>query len=78
MYIFIAACYSSLEDKTCMKNGTEFDQIFYRKQCTTIAQICSENAYTGINASYCLDTKTNEYVPIRKVIKRVLASEEYY
>ncbi|XP_031640366.1 sodium- and chloride-dependent GABA transporter 1-like isoform X2 [Contarinia nasturtii] len=73
-------CYSSLEDHKCNKNGTEFDQIFYRKKCTDIAKICGEaqETLTGINASYCFNTKNLEYVPIRKVIKRVLASEEYY
>ncbi|XP_055315455.1 sodium- and chloride-dependent glycine transporter 1-like [Sitodiplosis mosellana] len=71
-------CYSSLEDNNCSKNGTEHDMIYYNKTCTSIASICGNNSYQGINASYCLNTATNQPVPILNVINRTLASEEYY
>lgn len=75
---FIAGCYSSLEDKNCVKNGTEHDMIFWRQKCSDISSICNEFQLTGINASYCFNGTSQQAVPIRKVIKRVLASEEYY
>lgn len=76
--INIAGCYSSLEDQNCWRNGTAHDTIFYRRNCIDISSICAENKLDGINATYCLNSTTNQLVPIRKVIKRVLASEEYY
>lgn len=73
-------CYSSLEDQKCTANntGNESDMIFWRRKCTEISVICQEHSLTGINATYCLNGKNNEIIPIRKVIKRILASEEYY
>lgn len=78
-YIFIADCYSSLEEQSCVKNGSEHDMIFYGKKCTDISTICTAfKDLTGVNASYCLNVTTQHAVPIRKVINRTLASEEYY
>lgn len=75
---FWADCYSSLEDQHCKKNGTENDEIFWQKKCTDISTICSRFDLTGVNASFCMNTTTKEPVPIRKLITRTLASEEYY
>lgn len=76
--IYFAGCYSSLEDENCAKNGTEHDMIFYNKTCTSVISICAEKSYVALNASYCGDPATNQPVPIREVVTRTLASEEYY
>lgn len=78
LVVCFAGCYSSLEDQKCVKNGTVHDMIFWRKKCSDISTICNEFHLTGINESYCFDETTSQAVPIRKVIRRVLASEEYY
>lgn len=78
--LFNAGCYSGLEDQICKANntGNENDMIFWRRKCTEISTICQEHSLTGLNATYCLNSTNSEIIPIRKVIRRVLASEEYY
>lgn len=75
-------CYSSLEDQICKKNNTgdNTDMLFWHRKCTDISSICRENStdLMGVNASFCFDHKSLEYVPVHRVIQRVLASEEYY
>lgn len=73
-------CYSSLEDAKCTANnvGDATDMIYWQKQCTEIGKICSDYNLSGSNAAHCLNSTTNELVPLRSVIQRVLASEEYY
>ncbi|XP_055378881.1 sodium- and chloride-dependent glycine transporter 1-like [Condylostylus longicornis] len=73
-------CYSSLEDNFCKQNNTgdKMDQLFYRKNCTTIDNICREKNFIGHNASYCFNEFNSTLIPLKDVAKRVLASEEYY
>lgn len=75
---YFADCYSSLEEQNCVRTGTVNDTIFWQRKCTDISTICSNFQLQGVNASYCRNDTTNEHVPIRSLIKRTLASEEYY
>lgn len=75
--VVIAECYTSSDEQNCRKTNNEHDEIFWKRKCTSILSICEEHSYTAINASYCAD-ETMKLVPIQKIIKRVLASEEYY
>lgn len=70
------ACYSSIQDAECRKNtiGT----IFWRKQCTNVAAICNEFGLDELNTKTCWNATANAAVPVRKIVKRVLASEEFY
>ena len=76
---WLSDCYSSLEDKFCKENNTnhETDKLFWNKTCTQITEICASQNLIGVSASFCKDTNGTT-IPIRHVIKRVLASEEYY
>ncbi|XP_055841972.1 sodium- and chloride-dependent glycine transporter 1-like isoform X1 [Episyrphus balteatus] len=73
-------CYSSLEDNICKANNqhNEMDNIFWKRTCTSVKDICESNNLIGINATYCFNVTAQAEVPVRQIIKRVLASEEYY
>ncbi|XP_055703407.1 sodium- and chloride-dependent glycine transporter 1-like [Phlebotomus papatasi] len=73
-------CFSGLEDATCKLNNSNAptDLIYWNQTCVEIGTICSESGYLGVNASFCRNSETQEDIPIRNVIHRVLASEEYY
>lgn len=62
--------------------GNADDNIYWHRTCQTIATVCQTesvgNILVGVNASYCLNEATNEHIPIRHVISRILASEEYF
>lgn len=77
-------CYSGLEEQACQENNIadSNDQIYWQRICQTIQTVCQTesdgNILIGVNASYCLNPITEEYIPIRHVISRILASEEYF
>lgn len=77
---FVAECYSSLEDVTCKLNNSNAptDLLYWNQTCVEVGSICAEKGLLGVNASYCRNSETQEDIPIRDVIHRVLASEEYY
>lgn len=54
--------------------------VYYKRTCLTIQNICEGAAGTwkGFNGTHCENTVTSELVSIGKVVKRTLASEEYY
>ncbi|KAG5680362.1 hypothetical protein PVAND_009871 [Polypedilum vanderplanki] len=73
-------CFSTIEDLYCRQEnvGSASDQIFYRGGCREINEICSIHDLVGVNASNCMNTTTNELVPINDVITRSLSSEEFF
>lgn len=75
-----AACYSAIQDRDCREGGvtgTAEDTIFWRKQCIRVADICSEFGHAAVDSKHCMK-EGGEIVPVRKIVKRVLASEEFY
>lgn len=75
-----AACYSAIQDLDCRagQTGSANDTIFWRRTCTSVASICSEFGFDGLDSKHCFHAATAAVVPVRKIIKRVLASEEFY
>uniref|UniRef100_A0A1B0CZ55 Transporter n=1 Tax=Phlebotomus papatasi TaxID=29031 RepID=A0A1B0CZ55_PHLPP len=73
-------CFSGLEDATCKLNNSNAptDLIYWNQTCVEIGTICSESGFLGVNASFCRNSETQEDIPIRNVIHRVLASEDEY
>lgn len=53
-------------------------KIFWKKQCYVVGDICTESGYAALNGTFCYNSTIDEAIPIRNVIQRVLASEEYY
>lgn len=78
--LFDKGCYSGLEDQICKENndGSAGDMMFWSRRCITIADICQSKELTSHNGTYCFNSTSTEYVAVRSVIRRVLASEEYY
>lgn len=54
--------------------------VYYKRACLTIQNICNgaEGTWAGFNGTHCENTVTSELRSIGKVVKRTLASEEYY
>lgn len=77
-WIVITGCYTSADVINCTKNNKHnaSDQIFWNRTCTSVKSICAP--LSAINASYCQNDTSQELVPMKNIIKRVLASEEYY
>lgn len=75
-WFVIAGCYTSEDEKLCVKTNNASDEIFWNRTCTSVKSICAP--LSAINASYCQNDTSQELVPMQKIIKRVLASEEYY
>lgn len=75
-WIVITGCYTSEDEKLCIKTNNASDEIFWNRTCTSVKSICAP--LSAINASYCQNDTSQELVPMQKFIKRVLASEEYY
>jgi hypothetical protein len=73
-------CYSVLADVNCRTNNTnnENDQIFFKRQCRTVADVCAGFQLTGFNVTNCFNSTANEIVPINSIIRRTLSSEEFY
>ncbi|GAB0092575.1 Transporter [Sergentomyia squamirostris] len=73
-------CFSSLEDAVCKENNSNAptDLIYWNRTCTSIDTICSEYGFVGKNVSFCQNPETLAEIPVRDVIHRVLAAEEYY
>lgn len=76
----ILGCFSGLQDQICKEqnNGTMSDMIYWHRQCTRISDICEENNMLSYDDKFCQNPTTGELKAIRRIITRVLASEEYY
>jgi hypothetical protein len=69
-----------MADKICKTNNTDtpFDTIYWGKSCNNIETVCSKYGLIGVNASNCFNSTSGENVFISKIVKRTLASEEFY
>lgn len=73
-----------MEEQACQVNNDHDsdDNIYWHRTCQTIQHVCQTesigNVLVGVNASYCLNVTSGEEIPIRHVISRILASEEYF
>lgn len=75
-----ADCYSGLEEQACKESNTGLssDTLFWNKTCTEIGNICQTMNLSAHNGTHCLNLTSSAAIPIRSVITRTLASEEYY
>lgn len=80
LLIWFLGCYSGLEEQICKEgsNGSANDMIYWHRQCTRIKDICEEHMMLSYDNSLCQNATSGELKPVRQIIRRVLASEEYY
>ncbi|KAJ2952014.1 hypothetical protein O0L34_g4274 [Tuta absoluta] len=73
-------CYSGSYDSACRVNNTgqASDLTYFRRNCTTIGEICTITGFQPYNGTHCWVEGNSTVIPWYKNVTRVLASEEYY
>lgn len=68
------------QDILCQENnaGNGSDEIFFQGRCKSIEEICSANGLIGHNVSVCINSTSNQEIPINEIITRKLAAEEFF
>lgn len=73
-------CYSAKFEQNCTRDntGSSTDLIFWQHRCTEIGNVCQQHLVNALNGTHCFNQTNGTAVPIRRIITRTLASEEYY
>lgn len=77
-----AGCFSESANAECIaqSNGTGIESLltYYNKTCVRVEELCAavRPGMHALNSTHCGDGSAAE--PLKTILKRVLASEEYY